>query len=86
MFMAKKTEEKPIKSQRSQRISSKTPLEKKDLPKKKPKADPETLHTSDPQENMKGPISSFMQRTKHIVEKNDALSKEEATRKRDDRM
>ena len=66
---------------------------KKEAPRKKdsaetPKAQPgpETLHTSDPQENMEGPISSFMQRTKHIAEKNDEQSKEEATKKRDERM
>ena len=66
---------------------------KKEAPRKKdlaetPKAQPgrETLPTSDPQENMEGPISSFMQRTKHIAEKNDEQSKEEATKKRDERM
>ena len=58
---------------------------KKD-PKKKSNPDPETLHTTDPQENMKGPISSFMQRTKKIAEKNDEQSKEDATKKRDERM
>ena len=59
---------------------------KKDEATKKTKPDPETLHTTDPQENMEGPISSFMQRTKHIAEKNDEQSKEDATKKRDDRM
>ena len=58
----------------------------KDQNKKTPKPDPETLHTTDPQENMRGPISSFMQKTKEIAEKNDEQSKEDATRKRDDRM
>ena len=32
--------------------------------------DPETLGTTDPQEHMKGPISSFMQGAKHVAEKN----------------
>lgn len=32
--------------------------------------DPETLGTTDPQEHMKGPISSFMQKTKEVAEKN----------------
>jgi len=59
---------------------------KKDQNKKKPKPDPETLHTSDPQEFMEGPISSFMQRTKEVAEKNDEQSKEDATKKRDERM
>jgi hypothetical protein len=32
--------------------------------------DPETLHTTDPQEHMKGPISSFMQKVKDKAESN----------------
>ena len=47
---------------------------------------PETLHTTDPQEHMKGPISSSMQNIKHEGEKNDTTSKEEATKKHDERM
>ena len=37
---------------------------------KKPvaKPDEETLHTTDPQEHMKGPISSLMQGIKHEAE------------------
>lgn len=37
---------------------------------KKPvtKPDEETLHTTDPQEHMKGPISSIMQGIKHEAE------------------
>lgn len=34
------------------------------------KPDPETLHTTDPQEHMKGPISSAVQKTKETVEEN----------------
>lgn len=30
--------------------------------------DPETLHTTDPQENMEGPVSSLMQAGKETVE------------------
>jgi hypothetical protein len=30
--------------------------------------DPETLHTTDPQENMKGPVSSFMKKVEDNVE------------------
>jgi len=32
------------------------------------KPDPETLHTTDPQEEMKGPLSSFMNNVKEGVE------------------
>ncbi len=35
------------------------------------KPDPETLHTTDPQEHMKGPVSSVMQDIKEGAEKND---------------
>ena len=59
---------------------------KKNSSAKTPRPDPETLHTTDPQEKMEGPISSFMQRTKKIAEKNDEESKEEATKKRDEKM
>lgn len=38
----------------------------KDQPISKP--DPETLHTTDPQEHMKGPISSLMQGIKKEAE------------------
>jgi hypothetical protein len=50
------------------------------------KPDPETLHTPDPQENMKGPVSSFMQNIKEEANKNDKVSKEEADRKREENM
>ena len=36
------------------------------------KPDPETLHTTDPQENMKGPVSSLMQGIKEEFEETDA--------------
>lgn len=45
--------------------------------------DPETLHTTDPQDNMKGPISSVIQNIKDDAEKNDAESKEEADEKKE---
>ena len=47
------------------------------------KPDPETLHKTDPQENMKGPISSVMQNLKDEAEENDAESKEEADEKKE---
>lgn len=48
--------------------------------------DPETLHTTDPQEEMKGPISSIVQAAKEKVEENNEESQEEATKKRDEKM
>jgi hypothetical protein len=50
------------------------------------KPDPETLHKTDPQDNMKGPISSLVNGVKEVVEENDKESKEEATKKRDEHM
>ena len=50
------------------------------------KPDPETLHTADPQEHMKGPVSSVMQNIKDEANKNDKISKEEADRKREENM
>lgn len=48
------------------------------------KPDPKTLHKTDPQENMKGPISSLVQDVKEEVEGNDSESKEEADKKKDE--
>ena len=45
--------------------NDKTKQENQDAPIK---PDPETLHTTDPQEEMKGPISSFMNNVKEEVE------------------
>ena len=36
--------------------------------------DPETLHTTDPQEHMEGPVSSMMQGVKKTAEKNASSS------------
>jgi len=47
------------------------------------KPDPKTLHKTDPQENMEGPVSSIVQGIKENAEKNDEESKEEADRKKD---
>jgi len=44
--------------------------------------DPETQHTTDPQEHMKGPVSSFMQKVKHEAEDNDKKSKEDVEEER----
>jgi len=60
--------------------------EEKDKNKPVSKPDPETLHTTDPQENMKGPVSSFMQNIKEEANKNDKVSKEEADKKRDEHL
>ena len=48
--------------------------------------DPETLHTTDPQEHMKGPFSSTMQNIKEEANKNDEVSKGEADKKREENM
>jgi len=50
------------------------------------KPDPETLHTTDPQEHMKGPISSSVQSVKKEVEKGNEESKEEAEKKKEENM
>lgn len=50
------------------------------------KPDPETLHKTDPQDNMKGPISSLMHNIAEEGEKKDGVSKEEADAKRDAHM
>jgi hypothetical protein len=54
----------------------------KDEPVSKP--DPETLNTTDPQEHMKGPVSSFMHNIEKEVEKNDKETKEQADRRKDE--
>jgi hypothetical protein len=54
--------------------------------------DPETLHKTDPQENMKGPVSSFMNKVADKAEENAAKDKvdeeeferKEAAKKKDD--
>ena len=67
----------------------KTTKEKKENKDKKNTGlapDPETLHTTDPQEHMKGPVSSTMQNLKDEANKNDKVSKEEAEKKRMENM
>jgi hypothetical protein len=52
--------------------------DKKNNKKKKDpllKPDPETLHTTDPQEKMEGPVSSIVQNIKEEVENNDSKEK-----------
>jgi len=49
------------------------------------KPDPETLHTTDPQDHMKGPISSLVQGVKDTVEDNDSESKVEADKEKDEK-
>ena len=46
------------------------------------KPDPETLQTTDPQEHMKGPVSSTVQGVEKEVHKNDQESKTEADKKK----
>lgn len=47
------------------------------------KPDPETLHTTDPQDKMKGPVSSVMQNIKEEAEENNTETKEEADEKKE---
>ena len=66
-----------------------TSKNKKEEKNKKPhglEPDPETLHTTDPQEHMKGPVSSVMQNIKEEGKKNDKVSQGEADRKREENM
>ena len=58
-------------------------IKDKDKKKSLAEAEAETLKTTDPQENMQGPVSSIMQSIKEAGEANDDESKEEADRKKD---
>ena len=55
---------------------------KHDQPISKP--DPETLHTTDPQEHMKGPVSSSMQGIRETAEENDPGNKKRVDEKQDE--
>ena len=66
--------------------TGKNKKEEKDRSQPVSKPDPETLNTTDPQEHMKGPVSSVMQNIKEEANKNDKVSKEEADRKRDENL
>jgi hypothetical protein len=62
-------------------------MEKKDYNNQEhsgPKPDKETLHTTDPQEHMKGPVSSTMKETGDAFDSNE--SKEEANEERDRKL
>ncbi|MEO6583286.1 MAG: hypothetical protein ABIO05_03125 [Ferruginibacter sp.] len=48
------------------------------------KPEPETLHTTDPQDHMEGPISSLMQKTGEGLDTN--KSKDEADKEKDEDM
>ena len=58
----------------------------KEQDEKKPglKPDPETLHKTDPQEEMKGPISSIVQNIKEGAEGGE--SKEEADKRKEENL
>ncbi|MES1218211.1 MAG: hypothetical protein ABUT20_22085 [Bacteroidota bacterium] len=62
--------------------------EKRTKENKKPilQPDPETLRITDPQEYMKGPLSSAVHAVSEEVKKADKVSKEEATQKRDENL
>lgn len=49
-----------------------------------PKPDPETLHTTDPQEHMKGPLSSSMQKAGETFDTDE--NKEEADEEKERNM
>ena len=66
--------------------TSKNKKDEKDKKQQGLEPDPETLHTTDPQEHMKGPVSSFMQNIKEEGKKNDKVSKGEADQKREENM
>jgi hypothetical protein len=66
--------------------TDKNKKDKKDKSQPVSKPDPETLDTTDPQEHMKGPVSSVMQNIKEEANKNDKVSKEEADKKRDENL
>ncbi len=48
------------------------------------KPEPETLHTTDPQENMEGPISSLMHKAGHGFDSD--KSKEQADEEKEEKM
>ncbi len=52
---------------------------KEDKDKQDPllKPDPETLHKTDPQDNMEGPVSSVVQNIREEVEENEEKDKED---------
>jgi hypothetical protein len=59
---------------------------KKDKTKTSLQPDKKTLHKTDPQENMEGPVSSIMQNIKESSEKDNKESKEAADLKKDKNM
>lgn len=52
--------------------------------KNAPQPDQETLHTTDPQENMEGPVSSSMKQTGEAFDTDE--DKEDANERREGRM
>jgi hypothetical protein len=66
---------------------SQDPDKKKEEEKKSDssiKPEPETLHKTDPQDNMEGPVSSMMQGAKKTFDTNQ--SQEDADREKDENM
>ena len=58
---------------------------KKNNDPKSLKPDPKTLHKTDPQENMEGPVSSIMQKLAEDTDDNNE-SKKEADKKKNENM
>ena len=67
-------------------MEKKKKIEKVDNENDLLRPDPETLNTTDPQEHMKGPISSAMHKISEEAKKNDDITKDEADRKRMEHM
>ena len=60
------------------------PVNRKDEKEKKnplTKPDPETLHKTDPQDNMEGPVSSVIQNIKEEAEENEEKDKQKEQKK-----
>ena len=57
--------------------SKKDTTRNKDKKNEKLAPDPETLHTTDPQEKMEGPVSSVIQEIKEEAEENEERDKED---------
>ena len=55
----KKNKNEDLEKEADKEINENSPL----------KPDPETLHTTDPQEHMEGPVSSLVQEVKKVAEK-----------------
>ena len=58
-----------METKKDKKVVDKKEADKKNNENSPLKPDPETLHTTDPQEHMEGPVSSLVQEVKKEVEK-----------------